>query len=374
MPNFLTKIFNKISANDIREITNLETVRDEVYNVDTPKYDKAIDINPTSLTRIDVTDDGFISFNVCGSNNGEYNVYINGTHITSTYLHPSSNSIISFRDGHVFRVNKGDVITLINSNNGEISFDRVKFIPPGRIPAPRYPSAMIPDWSKPELHFTAPHSFFTPVIDNSNPSVPNTSGSDFIMPYDGYFMCRFLTTNKSYTPHIRINYNVIDVRVNSAYEWNSFCYPARKDDRINIWMYGSVGNISWEGEVYTFPLVPSVPPLVNDNYSLTEINTGKKWIDNKDIYRKVIVGTLGTDQTIAYSFGFLPNFNQLVHADGVVKRADGHSFHLGYTSHQFSETIYFVISDQGEVRARYESQVLNLAEITFIIEYTKTDG
>lgn len=79
-------------------------------------------------------------------------------------------------------------------------------------------------------------------------------------------------------------------------------------------------NVDW----YAFKLYTDTEYnglLNNQLYSTSEINTGKKWIDGKPIYRKVIdIGTLPDTTTKSVAHG-ITNFDLCISLVGVVKNS-----------------------------------------------------
>ena len=110
---------------------------------------------------------------------------------------------------------------------------------------------------------------------------------------------------------------------------------------------------------------------VNDlvNYSTSEVNTGKKWIDGKDIYRKVI--TMQNQAVAQVSVGTISNMDSVVSLNGLllsstVKNIIGsHNDDSNYVSrlYMYQNSIYY---QQG---SGWQSTSYN---IQVIVEYTKT--
>lgn len=103
--------------------------------------------------------------------------------------------------------------------------------------------------------------------------------------------------------------------------------------------------------------------ITNANtYSTEEINTGKKWIDGKDIYRKVFVATKTSDNL-------------------VIKIADNIDFSYLFSGRLRTYALPFYESEQVYCRAELENNYVTIkggsspysqGTITLIIEYTKT--
>lgn len=96
------------------------------------------------------------------------------------------------------------------------------------------------------------------------------------------------------------------------------------------------------------------------NYSTNEVNTGRKWIDGKDIYEKVVVlenaisvSTSWTDLSISNA-----EYDVMVHANGI--HADGSCYPLILDLHNSEQatTLYAKASASIDVK-------------TLVFEYTK---
>lgn len=99
-------------------------------------------------------------------------------------------------------------------------------------------------------------------------------------------------------------------------------------------------------------------------YSETEVNTGRKWIDGKDVYCKVIDGT-----TLASGQNVIPlTFDYLVYSVGVVQRTDTMLLDM----HR-----YFIVGAKSSASELYvvASQSSDLQGVPFklIVYYTKPD-
>ena len=104
--------------------------------------------------------------------------------------------------------------------------------------------------------------------------------------------------------------------------------------------------------------------ITNTNtYSTEEINTGKKWINGKDIYRKVFVATKTSDNL-------------------VIKIADNIDFSYLFSGRLSVYAIPFYESEQVYCRVELENDYVTIkggsssysqGTITLIIEYTKTN-
>ena len=111
--------------------------------------------------------------------------------------------------------------------------------------------------------------------------------------------------------------------------------------------------------------------FINDcnNYSTSEVNTGKKWIDGKDIYRKVIdtgsITSAGT-KNVAHN---ITNLDKIISFSGYSLRNNDNLFRpMFYTESQAQLQVY---ADTTNVRI-YTSWNPAVDESYVILEYTKS--
>lgn len=121
---------------------------------------------------------------------------------------------------------------------------------------------------------------------------------------------------------------------------------------------------------YTGETIPTGWEEVND-YSTTEIDTGKKWIDGKPIYRKVIEGTInstGSYQTILTD----STIDTLTDIGGNIKDS-GNSIQyiIGKSTYRDGTNTSRIIKVSSNIRLDYSDQFHSLP-FKAIIEYTKT--
>lgn len=97
------------------------------------------------------------------------------------------------------------------------------------------------------------------------------------------------------------------------------------------------------------------------NYSTNEVNTGRKWIDGKDIYEKVIVLESAVNVTTDWTDLDISNsdYDVMIHANGL--HADGSFYPLILDLHNSEQatTVYAKASTSIDVK-------------TLVFEYTKT--
>lgn len=121
---------------------------------------------------------------------------------------------------------------------------------------------------------------------------------------------------------------------------------------------------------YTGSSVPAGWEEVAD-YSINEINTGKKWIDGKPIYRKCYSGNTGNDN-ISIDSG-ITNLNQIISLDGMINDADyGLSMKCGgYLDGNNNYSFLYYVWNTNKINC-YMASAWMRGTYTFIIEYTKT--
>lgn len=110
-------------------------------------------------------------------------------------------------------------------------------------------------------------------------------------------------------------------------------------------------------------------------YSTSERYTGKIWIDDKPIYRKVLhyagVATKGVSTLI----GSITGFADIITIEGTFRNnADDNCFPIGYTYSNFGTTVVqnmpFTLGNNGNLYA--SPYGFDISNINVIIEYTKT--
>ena len=116
------------------------------------------------------------------------------------------------------------------------------------------------------------------------------------------------------------------------------------------------------------------------NYSTNEVSTGKRWIDGKIIYRKVITGTLGSTAGASTVIGNIVGHDKVVKIDGIVLQGGSTALPVNYiysTSLNTEISLATWVNGVGEVKnvwnatPGYSPQYVN-APIHIIVDYTKT--
>lgn len=105
-------------------------------------------------------------------------------------------------------------------------------------------------------------------------------------------------------------------------------------------------------------------------YSTTEVETGKKWIDGKLIYRKVFTLSLtitADDVTVIIPISSLPTIETMVHMEGFQQVTTG-----GYVPmNSFLERLTYSKTEARNGIAFETKIARNNVPVTIIIEYTK---
>lgn len=100
-----------------------------------------------------------------------------------------------------------------------------------------------------------------------------------------------------------------------------------------------------------------------NSYSTSEINTGKKWIDGKPIYRKTFSGTTVPGD---YIIGSIGTYNSIVKIEGVIRnQADGNILPLNYNG-----SIYSYVTPTGSVTLSAGGSY-SISGYAITVEYTK---
>lgn len=107
------------------------------------------------------------------------------------------------------------------------------------------------------------------------------------------------------------------------------------------------------------------------SYSTSEVNTGKKWIDGKPIYRKVIHWdtpqyNMGTINGVSTSSVGLPSMENIIYFDVLL---EGGGYKMNLSTNTSVRTMGFN-NDFTAFYATSGGTLMNIKDI--IIEYTKT--
>lgn len=129
--------------------------------------------------------------------------------------------------------------------------------------------------------------------------------------------------------------------------------PHAAADSGKILAVDSEGDLEWKTE-YSY-----IPPAYS---STEEVNTGKKWIDGKDIYNRVFTGNIG-EITQTVNRVIISDFqNNLLYCDYKLDITDSTYFNR-FVVYQSGENIYILNA----------STAFSNADFIFIAYYTKPD-
>nr|DAK99457.1 MAG TPA: hypothetical protein [Caudoviricetes sp.] len=115
--------------------------------------------------------------------------------------------------------------------------------------------------------------------------------------------------------------------------------------------------------------------ITNTNtYSTSETNTGKKWIDGKDIYRKVIELSNIPASTTEYSYN-VENIDKIVNAQASwYDTTDKATFVTNLRYDGSGANIKFTyLKDKFKVEVKYD-WVERTSDVSVVIEYTKQEA
>lgn len=137
---------------------------------------------------------------------------------------------------------------------------------------------------------------------------------------------------------------------------------------------GLVANLNPIDEVKQGVFLPPTSNAVAESlsYSTTEQKTGGKWIDGKDIYRKVWVDKTNAWNSNSNVVGNIPNLDKVVHIEATAVNTSGNC----YTNSVYSgmNNIAYVKMSNGDVI--YDRQSISDSTNywkTVIVEYTKNE-
>lgn len=122
---------------------------------------------------------------------------------------------------------------------------------------------------------------------------------------------------------------------------------------------------------YTGSTVPDGYELVED-YSTSEIDTGKRWIDNKTIYRKVITfGSINASSSSSKSSG-ISNLDNFISINGVAKANNSSNWFPISRAHNSSFQYQLSIYLAGTTINIETGSSMAIEKAYIILEYTKS--
>jgi hypothetical protein len=222
-----------------------------------------------------------------------------------------------------------------------------------------------PDYSQKDIKFNIPNSFF-PTSWTGNAL---TTGTSYTIPDSGHMLINAACNASSlYEVTLKIN----EVKMNKSVAAGHFYHiliPVTKGDIVSLSIYSSVArSVTWH-----IGILVIIPPLlvssINDNYSTEETNTGRKWVDGKDIYRKVIKDfILGTSPV---TIGTIEDINELVTWRGTLYQPPSDKYHtIEYSNYPAGQSSHLQLMS-GVLTYFYYNLPWQGFKITLIIEYTK---
>jgi len=216
--------------------------------------------------------------------------------------------------------------------------------------------------------------FMTMVPDYANMESINritTNGGTWTADRDGFVS----TTGAGVTWNngqlvVKINNKVVIEGLSGQYRGAPL--PVKAGDVITITWSGS-----WTGAgCYFIPPQAILPPLVNMNYSTTEIDTGKKWIDGKTIYRQVFTGTITAASNVTNVQNNLgTGIDKVIDCGGFFSTASGIKRAVGTTQSNDGTTITITSMVAAQSGVLYlhskDDQARTNSPYEIWVEYTK---
>lgn len=120
--------------------------------------------------------------------------------------------------------------------------------------------------------------------------------------------------------------------------------------------------------VTNFPATPVAPV----NYSTSEVNTGVKWIDGKDVYRKVIdFGALPNNTSKEVSTGLTAANVNIIKMSCVARGSNGATINIPYASASAQNVVEMYMNASGMIHI--ETRTDRSSQYAYcILEYTKS--
>jgi len=228
-------------------------------------------------------------------------------------------------------------------------------------------------------------------FDHNRPSdyepiaIPSTAGTAMTAEYDGEII---YTTNADVSTVIFINgVQITNPSVRGYYSSTTATFSVKKGDVFYVTVINGTINTDnekarWYKRHLAIKATPAyvepdtVSDMVNtlrtqDSYSTSEVNTGKKWIDGKPIYRKVIHWdtpqyNMSTINGVSTSSVGLPSMENVIYFDVLLEGG-------GYKMNLSTNTSVITMGFNDDFTAFYATSggtLMNIKDI--IIEYTKT--
>ena len=302
--------------------------------------------------------DGFIKWSITTSGSNRFYITINNNVVVQD-TNASSEAVTG-----LLPVKKGDVVKINTLNS--FTAAGCYFIPP-TYTAPEV--AWIPDYANMETtnRITANNGTWT-VDRDGFIRVHNTGTSTTAA---GYMYSQVYINNQL------VEYLVMSPGISGRNDEHTATLPVKKGDVVRITT--TVGNMTVNAiRCHFIPPRAVLGPTINMDYSTSEIDTGKKWIDGKTIYRKVFTNTRASVNNVSSADVVIQlgtGIDDIIEVSGFVKDATGNKIPLGARSNSiggYGYNDYLTLLPTGELQWRHKDNTASgTYEITAIVEYTK---
>jgi hypothetical protein len=144
--------------------------------------------------------------------------------------------------------------------------------------------------------------------------------------------------------------------------------PVKTGDTVRILITNGNASVA----CYFVPPVASPAPIINSDYSASEIATGKTWTDGKMIYRRVFTGTSSATSGAQVSVGSIGTYGEIVSLSGFIVRNNNSRIPIGYADGQLYVEGY--VAGSGAIMFAWffaGDTTFASRPMTAIVEYTK---
>ena len=229
-----------------------------------------------------------------------------------------------------------------------------------------------------------PARFDHSVLSDYEPiAIPSTAGTAMTAEYDGEII---YTTNADVSTVIFINgVQITNPSVKGTYSQTTATFSVKKGDVFYVTVTNGTINtnnekVRWYKRHLAIKATPAyvepdtVSDMVNtlrtqDSYSTSEVNTGKKWIDGKPIYRKTYYSA--TNWPNNTTIGTIANLDMVIEIRDICCNDD--SYNQNYGAYQGVVAQYTTVNrSTGAVTVYRQNVFANSLPSTVIIGYTKT--
>ena len=197
------------------------------------------------------------------------------------------------------------------------------------------------------------------------------STTPYTVPEDGIFVvCRLRPITPDVISTMSVNNkSFISVKgggTTTAETNSNTCIPVAQGDVI------SIDNPREQDQIWFVPYKTEIVVTEPMNYSTTEQDTGKFWIDGKKIYRKVVDcgGLPNTDtKNIAHNISDIDTF---LHIEGVANQNNKTSIPINYINPTAIENSIGLYVNDTDVTIITTTNLTNYVKVYVFLEYTKT--